>query len=268
MKITIKDKDNKDIGKQDLPVQFEEPLRIDLIRRSVLAIENNSRDRYGSDPKAGQKHSAELSRRRRKYRGSYGHGISRVPRKILSRRGTRFNWVGAQAPGTVGGRRAHPPKSEKIWSQKINKKENQKAIRSALSATLDTSTVTLRGHKAPKDYPFIIDNSFESIMTTKDLVTTLEKLGLKDELKRSSEKTIRAGKGKMRGRKYKKKKGPLLVVSDACELIKAAQNVPGIDIVTINMVNTKLLAPGAQAGRLTLYSQKAIEKIKKDNLFI
>ena len=84
-----------------------------LIKRAVLTLQNNKRQRYGANPEAGKKVSAALSKRRRKYRGSYGHGISRVPRKILSRRGTSMNWQGAFAPGTVGGRRAHPPKAEK-----------------------------------------------------------------------------------------------------------------------------------------------------------
>ena len=38
-----------------------------------------------------------------------------------------MNWVGAFAPGTVGGRKAHAPNAEKIFDKKINKKENRKA---------------------------------------------------------------------------------------------------------------------------------------------
>ena len=72
------------------------------------------------------KQSAKLSKRRRAYRGSYGFGISRTPRKILSKRGRRLGWVGAVAPNTVGGRRTHPPKAEKIWREEINTKERRK----------------------------------------------------------------------------------------------------------------------------------------------
>ncbi len=110
----------------DLPSQFNEEVRPDVISRAVLAIQSNKRQPYGASPEAGKRASAEISRRRHDYRGSYGHGISRVPRKILTRRGTRMYWVGAFAPGTVGGRRAHPPKVEKNYSQKINKKERRK----------------------------------------------------------------------------------------------------------------------------------------------
>ena len=59
------------------------------------------------------------------------------------RRGTQFMWVGALAPGTVGGRKAHPPKASKIWNLKINKKERAKAIRSALGGSAKESIAVL-----------------------------------------------------------------------------------------------------------------------------
>ena len=250
----------------DLPDQFNEEIRPDLIKRAVLVIQSNKRQPYGANPRAGKRASATLSRRRRKYRGSYGHGISRVPRKILTRRGTNFFWVGAEAPGTVGGRRAHPPKAEKKWSQKINIKERRMAIRSALSATCVKEIVAKRGHSF-KSVPIIIDSSFESVKKTKDVLTALTSIGLEKELERSSVKKIRPGKGKNRGRKYVKRKGPLILVADKCELQKAAKNIPGVDISTINSVNAELLAPGADIGRLTIFTDKAIERLAKEKLF-
>ncbi|MFC2135964.1 50S ribosomal protein L4, partial [Bacteroidota bacterium] len=107
MKLKILNTNKTETKTTDLPIQFYEPVRKDLIQKVFLAIQANKKQPYGADPEAGKRASAELSRRRRKYRGSYGMGISRVPRKIMSRRGTRMNWVGAFAPGTVGGRRAH-----------------------------------------------------------------------------------------------------------------------------------------------------------------
>src|SRR5210317_1057369 len=101
----VLDKNAKESGNVTLPSQFSEEVRTDLIKKSVLALQANSRQAYGSAPEAGKRHSAELSRRRRKYRGSYGSGISRVTRKIMSRSGTRMNWIGAIAPQTRGGRR-------------------------------------------------------------------------------------------------------------------------------------------------------------------
>ena len=267
MKLPILDLEKKKAGEKDLPSQFSEAYRPDLIKRAVEALQNSARQAYGADPKAGMRSSSRLSKRRKNYRGSYGFGISRVNRKILSRRGTRFFWVGAFSPQTVGGRRAHAPKAEKNWEKSLNKKENQKAIRSAIAATINKSLVESRGHRVPAEYPFIISAKFEALTKTKELENVLLALGFKDELERSLIKTIRAGLGKLRGRKYKKKKGILLVVGGDCPALKAAKNIPGIDIVQVNALNVELLAPGAHPGRVAVWTEKAIEVLGKENLF-
>ncbi|MBW3011090.1 50S ribosomal protein L4 [Candidatus Woesearchaeota archaeon] len=267
MKATIFDTNGQKKTEKELPKQFKEKVRDDIIQRAVLALQSKRRQPYGSDPKAGMKSSADLSRRRRKYRGSYGHGISRVPRKILWRRGTHFMWVGAFAPGTVGGKKAHPPKAEKKWEEHINKKENRKAIRSAMSATISTDLVAGRGHKLPKTYPIILDPSFEDIDKTKKVRDALAKLELAEELKRCTVRKVRAGIGKLRGRKYKKKVGPLIVVSKTCKLSKACQNISGVDIVNIKSLNAERLAPGGVPGRLTLWSASALDLLEKEKLY-
>jgi len=268
MELKVFSPEKAEVGKKKLPQQFSELVRLDVIKRAVEAIDSNNRQPYGANPRAGLNVSADVSRRRRAYRGSYGRGISRVPRKVMSRSGTQFNWVGAQAPGTVGGRRAHPAKAEKIWSVKINDKERKKAIRSALAATVKKDIVAERGHNVPEGYPFLISADFEKIDKAKNFKQALEKLGLKEELGRSSKKTVRAGKGKSRGRKYRKRTGPLIVVSGKCSLLKAGTNLPGVDIVEVNKLNAKLLAPGSTLGRLTLLTDGAIEKLSKEKLFI
>ncbi len=267
MKLDIFDQSKNKTGEIKLPPQFEEEYRPDIIQRGVLAIQSHKRQKYAAGSEAGKRSSAKLSRRRRDYRGSYGIGISRVPRKIMTRRGTRMNWVGAFAPGTVGGRRAHPPKSQKTWWKKIDAKERSKAIRSAISATVIREIVAERGHLIPNNYPFALDDKFESMQKTKDVVSTLMALGFENELSRVEEKSVRAGKGKSRGRKYKKKKGPLIVVSKTGNLIMAVANIPGIDIVEVKSLNAELLAPGAKAGRLTLWTKAAISILEKENLF-
>jgi large subunit ribosomal protein L4e len=266
MKAKIKSIEGSNSGEIVLPEQFDEPVREDLIKRAVLAIQNNNRQPYGAKFGAGMRQHGKLSRRRKAYKSSYGIGISRVPRKIMSRRGRRFNWVGAVAPGMVGGRRAHPPKAEKKWEQKINKKERRKAIRSALSASVIKEMVEKRGHFV-NDYPLIVESKIEDVVKTKDAIAILIKLGLEKELLRCSEKKIRAGKGKSRGRKYRKKKGPLMVVSKDCKLIKAASNISGVDIVEVNYLNAELLAPGTAPGRVTVYSDAAIKRIADEKLF-
>jgi len=267
MKLKIFNKDLNKSGEKELPKQFSEEYRPDLIKRAVNALQSTSRQKYGANPEAGLRHSSKLSKRRRKYRGCYGFGISRVNRKIHSRRGTRMFWVGAFSPQTRGGRRSHPPKAEKIFEQKINKKENRKAIRSAMAATLNKNLVALRGHNVPEEYPFVIDNTFETLNKTNDVKKALISLGFKDELQRSLIKKVRAGLGTLRGRKYRRKKGILIVVGKECPLIKAGSNISGVDIVQAKALSVELLAPGAMPGRVTLWTEKAIEEVSKNKLF-
>ena len=267
MELSLLSKDGSNKGKMKMPLVFSEKLRKDVIKRAVEVIEANNRQPYGAKADAGMRASAKLSRRRNDYRGSYGHGISRVPRKIMSRRGTRLNWVAAVAPGTVGGRRAHPPKASKRFDQKINAKENRLAIRSAIAATLNKELVLERGHKIPDNYPFIIDDSLELISKTKELMAALAKLGFTNELERTGVKKIRAGRAKLRGRKYSSKKGVLLVTAEKCDLQKACSNILGFETARVDLLNAKLLAPGGVPGRVVLFTKKAIEKMESEKLF-
>lgn len=268
MKADILDAQANKIGQVELPIQFKEQIREDLIKRAFLAYMSSNRKSYGAFMQAGKRHASKLSRRRRDYKASYGKGISRVPRKTLWRRGGQFGWAGAVAPGTVGGRKAHPPKSSKIFEQKINQKERKKAIRSAISATINKDFIKKRNHVFSDNIPLVLNESFENIKKAKELEVLFEKVGLQKALERSHQKQVRSGKGKLRGRKYKKKTGPLIVTSKKCDLFKAAKNLPGIDICTVDSLNIKLLAPGASPGRFTVWSKLAIERLSKERLFM
>jgi large subunit ribosomal protein L4e len=268
MKIPVLSVEKIANGDVELPAQFSEPVSTHLIRRAVIALQLSRQQPYGAFPEAGMRPSAKISRRRRNYKGAYGKGISRVPRKTMSRSGLQFAWRGALAPGTVGGRRAHPPKAYAADVKKINRKEKKKAIRSALAATVAKSMVAARNHVMPDQYPFVVEDAIATLSKTKDLIAVLHKLGLVKELSRTSVKRIRAGKGKMRGRKYDRKIGPLIVVAERCALFKSAGNIPGLEVVTVSSVNAEMLAPGAVPGRLTLYTKGAIEKLRKDKLFM
>ena len=265
MKLDVINLEGEKTEKIDLPEQFNESVRPDLIKRAFLVIQANKRQEYGASPQAGKRASAKLSRRRRDYKRSYGLGISRVPRKTLWRRGTQFGWVGAFAPGMVGGRKVHTPKASKDWGLKINKKERKKAIRSAIAATASKEHV---GRGIEKQLPLVIESKLEYLSKTKEVREFIKKIGLGDELKRTAKRKVRAGRGKSRGRKYQTKKGPLIVVSKDCPLIKAARNIQGLDIEQVKLLNVELLAPGANPGRLTIYTKDSIEKMSKENLFI
>ncbi len=230
----------------DLPSIFEFEYRPDLIKKAFLIMRANRRQPYGAKPTAGKEYVAESF--------GPGRGQSRVPRLASGR--------AAKAPGTYHGRRAHPPKAEKIWARKINKKEKLLARLSAIAATANIELVKQRGHKFEGEVPLVVENKFEELKKVKEVVATLEKIGVGDDLKRAKEgKHIRAGKGKMRGRKYKVPKSLLIVAENKENIEKAASNLVGVDVVTVDEINVEHLAPGGHAGRLTLYTLNAINKL-------
>ncbi len=252
MKAKIYSIDGKSKGEIDLPIHFSEPIRKDLIRRAFLAKKSTEFQPQGVDPLAGKRKVVELRKRRRVYRTTYGYGQSRTPRKVLWRIGSRFGWVGAFVPFARGGRTAHPPKVEKVIVERINKKENRKAIRSAIAAAKS----------------IFVEDKAEDLEKTKDVEMMLKKLNLMDLIERAKEKKVRAGRGKMRGRKYKKRKSVLFVVGKPnSKLLKAAKNLAGVDVVNVKKLNVKVLAPGGNPGRTTIWTQSAIEKLK-EGLFI
>ncbi|MCK4492209.1 MAG: 50S ribosomal protein L4, partial [Candidatus Altiarchaeales archaeon] len=120
-----------------------------------------------------------------------------------------------------------------------------------------------RGHLIDdvKNIPLIVEDKFQKLDKTTDVLNTLKHLGLEDELDRAREKKIRAGKGKTRGRKYKKRKSVLIVVNEDHGIKKGSRNIPGVDIVDLNELNVELLAPGAHAGRLSLWTKSAIKNL-------
>ena len=254
-------------GEVTLPFQFKEEIRPDVIKRAFLAQESHKLQPYGTDPAAGNKHAVELSKRRRKYRGVYGRGRSRTPRKVMWRRGTQFSLEGAMAPFAKGGRRAHPPMVEKKIKERINKKERRLAIRSAITCTTVKELVGKKHALEKTNLPIIIESKAEKLDKSKNVLGMLLKLGLKQEMERVKDKRIRAGRGKMRGRKYKKKVGPLIVTSEGCPLTRSAKNLPGVQTISVKRLNVSALAPGSHPGRLTIFTQGAVKKLGEEELF-
>lgn len=242
MKYDVLDLEGKKTKSIELPEQFTEEYEPDLVKRAVLAIFSKMRQAYGSKYGAGGIHSGKLSRRRRDYKTSYGHGISRVPRKTTWKRGAQFGWVGANVSGAVGGRMAHPPKPEKIWEHKINKKERRKAIRSALNGLVSEKKM------------IIFEDGFEGLKKLKDIRSVLIKAGLGGEIERIE-----------KGRKTRQ--GPLIVFSKECAGFNASKNLQGFDAVSVSELNAMLLTKGHKGVRSAVWSEGAINKIKENKLF-
>jgi large subunit ribosomal protein L4e len=225
---TIEGSEGKEIA---LPSCFSASVREDLISK---VVESKIRKQpYAPNPLAGSQHSASglLNRRRHVWKSSYGRGISRVPRKILSIKGSQFNWVAASTPNARGGRRAHPPKVIAMLDQpKINKKEATMALISAISASANKKYVEEKYETLEKieKLPIVVESKITQ-MKVKELLAALEKiLGENLSSVAFKERKVRAGKGKLRGRKYKSNAGMLLIVSDE-EKVKTGK----IDVVNV-----------------------------------
>ncbi len=232
-----------------LPEAFSTPLRPDLIRRAVVAAQANRRQPHSTSPTAGMRHSVEWSGK--------GQGVSRTPRLMDSMRG-------AQAPNTVGGRQAHPPRTETIWAKKINLKERRLAFRSALAATREVALARARGHTVPDSLhlPIVLEASAEKVETAADARKLLATLKLWDDVERARDGVhVRAGRGKRRGR-FRREPKSLLVVTSAPGKARGFRNLSGVDVVALTRLGTEDLAPGGTPGRLTIFTHAAIEGLR------
>ncbi|MBI5253564.1 MAG: 50S ribosomal protein L4 [Euryarchaeota archaeon] len=253
MKVNVYSLEGKVAGKIELPKVFKEEIRPDLIKRAVLAAQSARYQRHGVDWFAGKRTSA--------FSWGPGHGVSRVPRVKGSRHPAAGR--GAMVPQAVGGREAHPPVVQKKVIEKINVKERRKAIASAIAATAVKELVQKRGHiiaNVPQ-IPLIVEDELESIKTAKGTKEALEKLGIWEDIVRAKQRNIRAGKGKMRGRKYKNRKSVLLIVAEDKGIKLGARNHPGIDVVRVENLGIEHVAPGTHYGRLTVYTKAAVQKL-------
>jgi len=261
MKVDVFDLEGKPVEKIELPAIFNEHFRPDIIARAIISLQSQRRQPYGPDVLAGLRTSAHYHGRRRIRYTMAMRDMTRLPR--LHGTSPFMSWRVRKVPSAVKGRRAHPPKIEKIWYQKINKKEMKLALRSAIAATADKNIVKERGHKVDeiKELPLVLKDNVQSIKKTKDIEKLLTSLGLGNELERLKKKKIRAGRGKMRSSKYKKKIGPLIVVNKDEGIGKACKNLLGVEVKNVKKISVEDLAPGSNPGRLTIWSISSLKNL-------
>ena len=239
-------------GSVDVPAAFATPYRPDIIKKAVLAAAANKRQPYGPAEGSGMRHSVST--------WGKGRGTARVQRVHDGRKAT-------ESPNNVSGRRAHPPVPEKNWSQKVNKKELKIARLSALAATGCPDCAKARGHQFDDNvsFPIVVEDAVQDIKTTAEVLALFQKIGIGYDIERAKEgRKIRAGRGTMRNRKYRTPVSVLIVVADDdrnAPIFKSAANIPGVTVEEIKTLNTSILAPGGDAGRLTVYTKSAIDVI-------
>lgn len=243
-------------GEIELPGFFSERIREDIAQKFFEA--EKRMQPYGPNPEAGKHHSASgnLSHSRRLWKTAYGKGISRVPRKIMWRRGDHFYWIGAEISSSRGGRAAHPPKVEKFMKErKTNKKEKVIALQSAISSTSNLPLLQKRYETLSSvklTLPLVISSDSLKIKT-KDFFKFLEKNLGEAFAVALKKRSVRAGRGKMRNRKYKENAGLLLVIGK-----DEKAKYQGIDVRKLEELEISDLWP---LGRLTVYTEQAIKEL-------
>jgi len=237
------------IGEVELPSIFYYAIRRDLINRAYLSAFTAMLQPKGRDPLAGKRTTARF--------WGVGYGLARVPR--LPNGTARF------VASTRKGHIAFPPRPDRNIHEEVNEKERVMAILSALAATSRIELVKERGHIFTcEKLPVIVTGDVENTVSkAREAKVLLEKIGVWSDIERSYEKIgIRAGKGKMRGRRYVEPNSVLFILSKySVPLAKAVRNFPGVDIATPRNLSVLHLAPGGVPGRLTVISVPALEEL-------
>ena len=255
MRVKVIGIDGKEAGEVTLPVVFDTPYRPEVIQKVYVNLLSHLYQRQGRYPAAGEIVSAESR--------NTGLGIARLARA----RGEGFPRAG-QAAGVAGvrhGRAAHPPEAWKAIHKKINHKERQLGLCSAIAATAHKELVQRRGHKIQEnvELPVIVSNDVESITKTKDLKKLLLNLGFGNDLARASiVRKARSGTARRRGRPTRSGTSALIIVGNQSNLVKLSRSLPGIDIKHVKEISVLDLAPGSKPIRLVVFSQNAIEDMK------
>ena len=239
----------------ELPRVFDTPYRPEVIQKVYVNLRSHTYQRQGRYPAAGEMVSAESR--------NTGLGIARLARA----RGEGFSRAGqaASVAGVRHGRVAHPPESWKNIYKKINKKERQLGLCSAIAATSRKDLVEKRGHvlSDKTSLPLVVSNEIESITKTKDLKKALVDIGIGDDLARAAvTRKARSGTARRRGREARVGTSALVVVGNQAKLTQLTRSVSGVDVKQVKDISVLDLAPGSKPIRLTVFSENALVQMK------
>lgn len=253
--VTVLSSENgQEKGSTSMPAVFTAPIRNDVVQIVHTNMRKNRRQPYAVSRMAGEQTSAE----------SWGTGraVSRIPR--VPGGGTHRSGQGAFGNMCRGGRMFAPTRIWRKWHRKVPRKQKRYAIVSALAASALPALVMARGHEIDDipEVPLVIDDGVQGFAKTAKAVKLLKALGAYDDVERVMEtKNLRAGVGKMRNRKYKQRRGPLVVYSEDNGIVKAFRNLPGLDLCHVDRLNLLQLAPGGHVGRFIIWTESAVDKL-------
>jgi large subunit ribosomal protein L4e len=254
--VSIRDAANPDtvISQVALPAVFTAPIRNDLVQFVHTQMAKNHRQPYAVNRMSGMQTSAE----------SWGTGraVARIPR--VAGGGTHRAGQGAFGNMCRGGRMFAPTKTWRRWNRKSNLTLRRYATASALAASAVTALVMARGHRIDQvnEVPLVVSSAVESIQKTKEAIAFLNRVGAGKDVERVKEsKKIRAGKGKMRNRRYVTRRGPLVIYNTDNGISRAFRNIPGVELAQVSRLNLLDLAPGGHLGRFIIWTEDAFKSL-------
>jgi len=242
-------------GSLTLPAVFTAPIRPDIVQDVHTRLNKNKRQAYSVSKFAGHQSSAE----------SWGTGraVARIPR--VPGGGTHRAGQGAFGNMCRGGRMFAPTKTWRRWHRRVSVSQKRYALVSALAASGVPALVMARGHRIEQlpEVPLVLDNkSVDSLDKTSAAVKLLKSLNAFEDVEKAKESTaLRAGKGKMRNRRYVQKRGPLVIYNEKGPLVRALKNLPGVDLCSVTRLNLLQLAPGGHLGRFVIWTKDAFERL-------
>ncbi|KZV79811.1 putative RPL4A-ribosomal protein L4-A [Exidia glandulosa HHB12029] len=241
-----------------LPAVLSAPIRLDVVQQVHKSIAKNRRQPYAVSEKAGHQTSAE----------SWGTGraVARIPR--VGGGGTHRSGQAAFGNMCRGGRMFAPTKTWRKWHVKVSQGQRRYAIVSALAASALPSLVLARGHRIEQvpEVPFVVSSAIEKITKTREAAAALKTLGAYADVEKAAKsRKLRAGKGKMRNRRHRQRRGPLVVYAEDAGISKAFRNLPGVETASVDSLNLLQLAPGGHIGRFIIWTESAFAKL--DSIF-
>lgn len=241
-------------GSTSMPAVLTAPIRTDVVRAVHTNVAKNRRQPYSVALLSGMQSSA----------ASWGTGraVSRIPR--VPGGGTHRSGQGAFGNMCRGGRMFAPTKIWRKWHRKAPLQQKRYAIVSALAASALPALVMARGHDIEDvaEVPLVVENALEATKKTSAAVKTLKKLGAFDDVERAkASRKIRAGKGKMRNRRFVQRRGPLVVYDSDDGIVKSFRNLPGVELCQVDRLNLLQLAPGGHIGRFVVWTEGAMKKL-------
>merc|ERR1719251_780919 len=243
-----------------LPDVMLTPIRNDVVSQMQSMMLKNNRQPYAVQNNEGP-HGIRAGHQVAAKSWGTGRAVSRVPR--VKGGGTHRAGQGAYANMCRGGRMFAPTKVWRKWHRKINTNQKRYAVCSAVAASAVPALVMARGHRVQSidEIPLVIESDFQSLKKTKAALNCLQALHLSSELKRCKRRYKRAGKGKMRNRRWKHRLGPLIVYAKNNGICESVRNIRGVDFCSVYSLNLLKLAPGGHVGRLVIWTERAFRAL-------